>query len=1279
MAAAKEENQVLQIQQAIAALKARRPELGDAIVSASIAALNKQLAELEAQLEPRLHQRKLVTILFTDVVGSTSIARQLDPEEVLEVMDATLKRLAKPVEQHGGHITRYQGDGFKAVFGLPTAHEHDPEQAIRAGLGIQEASREIAGELQKERGISEFQVRVGINTGLVVSGGMTEAEDTIMGSTVNLAARLESAAPSGGILISHDTYRHVRGVFIVQPLEPIRAKGFPERVPVYLVRHAKTRALRMEKRGVEGVETRMVGREAELKRLKDVMLSLLEEGEGQIVTILGEAGIGKSRLVLEFLDWVELRPEHIWFFQARAREETYNQANALLRDIFAFRFEIKENDSLETVRQKVESGFGMVLGMDPAGNAKATIAGQFLGFDFRDSPYISEIQENPHHLRERGLAYLEEYFRDLSEQKPVLLVVDDVHWGDDSSLNIIDRLSKNLLDRPILFVCLARSNLLEWRPFWGEGETHHTRFELQSLSKRESRQLANEILKNMEQIPVALRELLVGWSEGNPYYMEELVKMLLEQGAILKGERSWEVAANRFLAADIPATLRGVIQARLESLPDFERRVLQEASVVGRWFWDEAVLCLHLAGDGERVRNSLAALRDRELINHRESSSFSGTKEYSFKHALLRDVAYESLLKSERKTLHGKIAEWLIQSRAQRQDESLGEIASHLELSGETERAASYLVKAGDQARMLYAHGEAERYYRRAVRLLLDVEKQEMAAETQLKLGLLYTTSFDSEKARQAYESAFDLWQPLRETTMVPVLRQQVEVLRLAAEQPSELDPGAISWDASTFIASQLFEGLVKIGENYTVLPAMTTRWEVNRDGMEYIFHLHEGARWSDGEFVTAADFEFAWKRNLDPGRDLPMTNLLALLENARAFLAGGLQNPKPIGVKAIDTATLVVRLEHPSAYLPYLLAHSVTYPQPRWAIERHGQEWTRPGVLVSNGPYQLQPREAGPGFVLARNPFYSGPFPGNIERVECIFFPDYCQALQAYEENRVDAVSMFNADPEVIAQAHASHPQGVVRIPQLSTLYLNFRVDRPPFDDPHLRKAFIQSVNRQALVHQAFGDQRLPAHGGFIPPGMPGHSPEIGLPFDPDGARQSLAESGYLAGAAFPQVSWLHGPGGESVIRFLRDSWRRNLGLELEPQGLDETFLQRVSDDPPDLWLNGWTADFPDPDCMLRVTFHSEQGMNEIRWRNPRFDALVEQAGRISDYRQRIRLYQQADRILVAEQAVVMPLTYSERRMLVKPWISLPRVLSIQMPLNHLVLHGAERRAAGE
>jgi predicted ATPase len=153
---------------------------------------------------------------------------------------------------------------------------------------------------------------------------------------------------------------------------------------------------------------------------------------------------------------------------------------------------------------------------------------------------------------------------------------------------------------------------------------------------------------------------------------------------------------------------------------------------------------LHLAGDGERVRNSLAALRDRELINHRESSSFSGTKEYSFKHALLRDVAYESLLKSERKTLHGKIAEWLIQSRAQRQDESLGEIASHLELSGETERAASYLVKAGDQARMLYAHGEAERYYRRAVRLLLDVEKQEMAAETQLKLGLLYTTSFDS-------------------------------------------------------------------------------------------------------------------------------------------------------------------------------------------------------------------------------------------------------------------------------------------------------------------------------------------------------------------------------------------------------------------------------------------------------------------------------------------------------------------------------------------------------
>jgi class 3 adenylate cyclase/tetratricopeptide (TPR) repeat protein len=933
------------LRQAIAALKAQRAVLGDAVVEASIAALEMQLAELEGQLEPPEQQRKFATILFIDIVGSTPIANRLDPEETRDFFDLALRRLAAPISEYGGHVTRFQGDGFKAVFGLPLAHENDPEQAIRAALDILEITQEIARELEERRGLPGFQVRVGISTGLIAAGGLTEHVDTVMGSPVNLAARLESAAPPGGLLISHDTYRHVRGVFEVEPLAPVQAKGFPEPVQAYLVKRAKPRAFRLPAREVEGVETRMIGRETELKCLKDALLTMFEEGEGQVITILGEAGIGKSRLVHEFLSWVELRPESVLLFQARAREDIHNQANALLRDAFAFHFEIQDSDPVDVVRRKVQAGFGAVLGLDPTGVSKAHIAGQLLGFDFRDSPHLIEILENPQQLRKRGLACLAEYFYGLTEGAPVLLVVDDIHWGDESSLDILDTLATSMSDRPLLLVYLARTSLLEQRPFWGEGQPQHTRLELQALSKRESRQLAAEILKNMEQLPVALRELLVGWAEGNPYYMEELVKMLVDQAVIVKGEKGWSVAAERFLAADIPGTLAGVIQARLDNLPAFEREVLQEAAVVGRLFWGEAVASLHAAESKPQVVQALSALRNRELIYRRESSAFSETQEYIFKHTLLREVAYESLLKRKRHAFHGKIAEWLIQNSGQRENELMGTIASHLELAGETERAAAYLVKAGDQARALYAHGEAERYYRQAVHLLRSLGKLEAGAKTLLKLGLVYTASFDSENARQAYEAAFDLWQPLRETTEVLTIHRPAEMLRLAAEQPSELDPGAIHADVSSFIASQLFEGLVRIGENHNVLPAMASRWEVADDGNRYVFHLRQDARWSDGSPVTAADFAFAWKRNLDPGQNFPLANLLSMLENARPFTEGALDDLEQVGVKALDNNTLVVRLEHPSAYLPYLLAHSVTYPLPRWAIERHGQEWTRPGV----------------------------------------------------------------------------------------------------------------------------------------------------------------------------------------------------------------------------------------------------------------------------------------------------------------------------------------------
>ena len=308
-------NERQQLEKAIAELESQRGVLSDDVIDASVVTLREKLTTLKVPLK----QRKLVTVLYADIVGSTNIVKLLDPEDALEIVDGSFKRLAVPVEEHGGHITRFTGDGFKAVFGMPKAHENDPEMAIRAGLGVLETAQEIGVELETRWGVDDFQIRVGINTGLAALGGMTEAEDTVMGSTVNLAKRVESAAPPGGLLITHNTYRHVRGIFDVVPRESIKAKGFDEPIQVYLVLGIKSRAFRVRTRGVEGVKTRMVGRDVELHALQEAYRNSIEGKQTQVVTIVGEAGVGKSRLLYEFDNWIELLPDEVRFFQGRSR------------------------------------------------------------------------------------------------------------------------------------------------------------------------------------------------------------------------------------------------------------------------------------------------------------------------------------------------------------------------------------------------------------------------------------------------------------------------------------------------------------------------------------------------------------------------------------------------------------------------------------------------------------------------------------------------------------------------------------------------------------------------------------------------------------------------------------------------------------------------------------------------------------------------------------------------------------------------------------------------
>jgi tetratricopeptide (TPR) repeat protein len=404
---------------------------------------------------------------------------------------------------------------------------------------------------------------------------------------------------------------------------------------------------------------------------------------------------------------------------------------ALLRNVFSWQFKIQDSDCIHLVTEKLEGGFGEIFGTDEDGKVRAHIVGQLLGFDFSTSPYVQGVLEDGQQLRERGLVYLGEYFQGIAGQTPLVMLLEDIHWADDSSLDAINRLALSNPRQRLLIVCVGRQVLLERRAHWGEGQVCHSRMTLKPLTKRESRQLVGEILKRVEDVPLYLREMIVDGAEGNPYYIEELIKMLIENGVILKGAERWEIAHAKLPGLDVPATLTGVLQARVDSLPGEEREILQQACVVGRVFWEDAIRYINatLAEEKQKtptqVDQILTSVYQRGLINQRETSAFAGTVEYRFKNTIMQEVLYQGILKKVRQAYHGLVAEWLGERSGERTGEFMGMLADHLAASGQRTQAAVYLRKAGEQAARQYANQEALDYFSRALELTPEENTQD--------------------------------------------------------------------------------------------------------------------------------------------------------------------------------------------------------------------------------------------------------------------------------------------------------------------------------------------------------------------------------------------------------------------------------------------------------------------------------------------------------------------------------------------------------------------------
>ncbi|HZU87027.1 MAG TPA: tetratricopeptide repeat protein, partial [Anaerolineaceae bacterium] len=681
-----------------------------------------------------------------------AMAEKMDAEQVGDLMDTIWQRLDTLIYEHGGLIDKHIGDAVVAVWGAGEAQENDPEQAVHTALALQNEINLISAERSQP-----IRMRMGIHTGLVyVTPGDAPGRYNITGMPLQMAESIQRAAPPGGILITYDTLVHIRGVFNVTTLEPLDLKDIPNPVQIYLVRSARPRAFRMGTRGIEGIETRMIGRDTELQRLKDLFVAVTSNATMRMVTITGEAGVGKSRLLHEFDQWVDSIPQRVRYFKGRAGLDMQRTPYSLLRDLFAFRFQILDTDDTRTVWQKMENGVAEALPPEKSdkSNLYAHFIGHLIGFDFSQSPLLSGILSDSRQMRNRALEYIAEYFHSFCTRLPVMILLEDIQWADQASLEAIQTLADNLENCPVLILCTARPQFYERSERKSKWTERGEQLYLNPLSPQSTRELVQHILQKISQIPEALIELMSTSAEGNPFYVEELTKMLIEDGVILKGEETWQVDVSRLTTARVPSTLTGVLQARLDSLQTRERQALQSAAVVGPIFWDTALAHLFLpptdSEHSDLIEEILTGLRAKEMIYRRDKSAFSGTLEYIFKNVVLREVAYESIPKRERRTSHARVADWLIRVTEQsgRQDEYARLVAEHFERAGETLLAAEWYARAAQQAATRFATQEAIYCFSRALELTPS-EGENLSARYSILTGREQMYDLQAERGPQ--------------------------------------------------------------------------------------------------------------------------------------------------------------------------------------------------------------------------------------------------------------------------------------------------------------------------------------------------------------------------------------------------------------------------------------------------------------------------------------------------------------------------------------------------
>jgi len=654
-------------------------------------------------------ERRQVTVLFADLSGYTSVAERMDPEAVKQLVERALQRLGDEVTRFGGAVDKYIGDNVMALFGAPVAHEDDAERAVRAALGMQEAMTEVNAELEGNYGVS-FALRVGLNTGEVLAGAVGDAY-TVTGDTVNVAARLQAAGRPGTVTVGERTHRETAGAFEYRSIGPLELKGKAEPVPAWEAVTAL--AAQPRRRTPSGAEVPLVGRLDEIAQLRTAYVRVQREQRPHLVTVVGQAGVGKSRLLREFRTQIAAEDPAPVVHEGRCVAYGSSVVYWALSEILRAECAIVDGDDAEVAWRKLSGHLHELLSgdEDEAGEPaerRAALISRLLGIGAAPDEAAGEL-EHAERVRDAFFSAVRATIEAMAGRGPLVLVFEDIHWADDGLLDLVEFLAQ-WVRGPLLLVCLARDELLDRRAAWGGGRSRAASVFLDPLPARDTRELITALLGDDERA----RELVGAVADragGNPLFAEEMVRLIVEEGA---GD-----------AAGLPETVQALLAARLDSLEPFERRLVQQAAVIGRTFWEDALAAV-AAEEGQNLPGALAALQSKDILVPEAGRRLAGEPELAFKHVLIRDVAYGMLPKAVRARKHFEVGGFLERRAGDRTDEVVALLAEHYgraaslagearlpedELSAIHTKALGFLEAAGDAAAALYSNREAFAHY----------------------------------------------------------------------------------------------------------------------------------------------------------------------------------------------------------------------------------------------------------------------------------------------------------------------------------------------------------------------------------------------------------------------------------------------------------------------------------------------------------------------------------------------------------------------------------------